>query len=104
MWNILFISKTGKRLSFQKIHAFQIKQAGVFGRRNLLKLTKEGGFVWKCKKKKQKCFSGILHFSQNNPIELQEDAEYLIFENEHQLGTKPKEIDVLIIKKDKGRG
>ena len=25
---------------------------------------KEGGFVWKCKKKKQKCFSGILHFSQ----------------------------------------
>lgn len=37
MWNILFISKTGKRLSFQKIHAFQIKQAGVFGRRNLLK-------------------------------------------------------------------
>ena len=36
-------------------------------------------------------------------IELQEDAEHLIFENEHQLGTKPKEIDVLIIKKDKGR-
>lgn len=30
-------------------------------------------------------------------IELQEDAEHLIFENEHQLGTKPKEIDVLII-------
>ena len=25
---------------------------------------KEGGFVWKCKKKKPKCFSGILHFSQ----------------------------------------
>ena len=24
-------------------------------------------------------------------IELQEDAEHLIFENEHQLGTKPKE-------------
>ena len=36
-------------------------------------------------------------------IELQEDAEHLIFENEHQLETKPKEIDVLIIKKDKGR-
>ncbi len=52
MWNILFISKAGKRLSFQKIHAFQIKLAGVFGRRNLLNLTKEGGFVWKCKKKK----------------------------------------------------
>ena len=37
-------------------------------------------------------------------IELAEDAENLIFENEHQLGTKPKQIDVLIIKKDKGSG
>lgn len=33
-------------------------------------------------------------------IELEEEAEKLIFENEHQLGTKPKEIDVLIIKKN----
>ena len=33
-------------------------------------------------------------------IELEEEREYLSFENEHQLGTKPKEIDVLIIKKD----
>lgn len=33
-------------------------------------------------------------------IELKEEAEKLIFENEHQLGTKPKEIDVLIIKKN----
>lgn len=33
-------------------------------------------------------------------IELAEEAQYLIFENEHQLGTKPKEIDVLVIKKD----
>lgn len=32
-------------------------------------------------------------------IELEEEREYLSFENEHQLGTKPKEIDVLIIKK-----
>ena len=32
-------------------------------------------------------------------IELQDEKENLIFENEHQLGTKPKEIDVLIIKK-----
>lgn len=32
-------------------------------------------------------------------IELEEDADKLIFENEHQLGTKPMEIDVLIIKK-----
>ncbi len=34
-------------------------------------------------------------------IELQQESENLIFENEHQLGTKPKEIDVLIIKKQK---
>ncbi len=34
-------------------------------------------------------------------IELQEERENLIFENEHQLGTKPKEIDALIIKKEK---
>lgn len=34
-------------------------------------------------------------------IELQEENENLIFENEHQLGTKPKEIDVLIVKKRK---
>lgn len=33
-------------------------------------------------------------------IELTEDAENLVFENEHQLGIKPKEIDILIIKKD----
>ena len=103
MWNILFISKTGKRLSFQKIHAFQIKQAGVFGRRNLLKEKKEGGFVWKCKKEEAKMLQWHPAFFAEIQIELQEDAEHLIFENEHQLGTKPKEIDVLIIKKDKGR-
>lgn len=34
-------------------------------------------------------------------IELCEESEHLIFENEHQLGTKPKEIDVLIIKKER---
>lgn len=32
-------------------------------------------------------------------IELEEESENLLFENEHQLGTRPKEIDVLIIKK-----
>lgn len=34
-------------------------------------------------------------------IELADEADWLTFENEHQLGTKPKEIDVLIIKKEK---
>lgn len=33
-------------------------------------------------------------------IELGEDAENLVFENEHHLGTKPKMIDILIIKKN----
>ena len=32
-------------------------------------------------------------------IELEEESENLIFENEHQLGTMPKEIDVLVVKK-----
>ena len=31
-------------------------------------------------------------------IELKEDKENLIFENEHQLSTKPMEVDVLVIK------
>ena len=34
-------------------------------------------------------------------IELQEDLDNLIFENEHQLSTKPMEIDVLVVKKEK---
>jgi len=33
-------------------------------------------------------------------IEFEKESDKLIFENEHQLGTKPKEIDVLIIKKN----
>lgn len=36
-------------------------------------------------------------------IEFAEEADDLIFENEHQLGTKPMEIDVLIIKKNSDR-
>lgn len=32
-------------------------------------------------------------------VELADEASQLLFEQEHQLGTKPKEIDVLIIKK-----
>lgn len=34
-------------------------------------------------------------------IELEEDLQNLILENEHQLGTMPKEIDILIIKRNK---
>lgn len=32
-------------------------------------------------------------------IEFQEESEDLSFENEHMIGTKPKQIDVLVIKK-----
>ena len=32
-------------------------------------------------------------------IELESERENLIFENEHQLGTKPMEIDALVIKR-----
>ena len=33
-------------------------------------------------------------------IEFEQESDMLIFENEHSLGTKPKQIDVLIIKKN----
>ena len=36
-------------------------------------------------------------------IELEEEAEHLLFENEHMLSTKPMQIDVLITKKDAGK-
>ena len=35
-------------------------------------------------------------------IEFKNEQSMLIFENEHHLGTKPKQIDVLIIKKNSG--
>ncbi len=34
-------------------------------------------------------------------IEFEQEAEHLVFENEHMLSTKPMQLDVLIIKKDK---
>ena len=33
-------------------------------------------------------------------IELEEEADNILFENEHMLGTKPMQVDVLITKKD----
>ena len=36
-------------------------------------------------------------------IEFAEEANYLIFENEHLLGTKPMQMDVLIVKKEEAR-
>lgn len=50
--------------------------------------------------KKKKLLQWHPGFYAGLQIELAEDADNLTFENEHQLGTKPKQIDVLIIKKD----
>lgn len=50
-------------------------------------------------KRKQKRHQWHSGFYASIQIELQEDAEDLIFENEHQLSTKPLSMDVLVIKK-----
>ena len=36
-------------------------------------------------------------------IELEDEAQHVLFESEHQLGTRPKEIDILVIKKEAER-
>lgn len=54
----------------------------------------------KTEEKKEKALQWHPAFYAGIRIELEEEADKLIFENEHQLGTKPKEIDVLIIKKN----
>lgn len=51
-------------------------------------------------KQKTEVFQWHPAFYAGIQIEFSEEADKLIFENEHQLGTKPKEIDVLIIKKN----
>ena len=51
-------------------------------------------------KKRKKPLQWHPAFYAGIQIELKEEADYLTFENEHQLGTKPMEIDVLIIKKN----
>lgn len=52
------------------------------------------------KKEKEKLLQWHSAFFAGIQIELSEEAEYLIFENEHSLSTKPMQIDVLIIKKN----
>ena len=54
------------------------------------------------KKQKNKLLQWHAAFYADIQIELEDEAEHLIFENEHMLGTKPKQIDVLITKKDAG--
>lgn len=51
-------------------------------------------------KKEQPNFSWHSAFFAGLQIELEKEADQLIFENEHQLGTNPMEIDVVVIKKN----
>ena len=49
---------------------------------------------------KEKLLQWHAAFFAGIQIELEKEADYLIFENEHMLGTKPMQVDVLIIKKN----
>jgi len=70
-------------------------------REKLLKIYKGGSMTGKTKEKQQKkLLQWHAAFFADIQIELAEEAEYLEFENEHALGTKPMQLDVLIIKKD----
>ncbi len=51
-------------------------------------------------KKEEKLLQWHAAFFADLQIELAEEAEYLTFENEHMLSTKPMQLDVLVIKKD----
>lgn len=52
------------------------------------------------KKRKAKAFQWHPAFFACTRIELSDETEEFYFDNEYQLGTKPMEIDILIIKKD----
>ena len=54
-------------------------------------------------KKEEKLLQWHSAFYADLQIELAAEAEYLTFENEHMLGTKPMQLDVLIIKKNETR-
>ena len=54
-------------------------------------------------KEEKKLLQWHAAFFADIQIELAEEAQYLEFENEHMLSTKPMQLDVLIIKKDKER-
>ncbi len=50
-------------------------------------------------KEEKKLLQWHAAFFADIQIELAEEAQYLEFENEHMLSTKPMQLDVLIIKK-----
>lgn len=52
---------------------------------------------------KEKLLQWHAAFYAGLQIELNEEAEHLTFENEHMLGTKPLQLDVLVIKKTPGK-
>ncbi len=54
-------------------------------------------------KEEKKLLQWHAAFFADIQIELAEEAQYLEFENEHMLSTKPMQLDVLIIKKDSER-
>lgn len=73
-------------------------------REKLLKIYKGGSMAEETKEKQQKkLLQWHAAFFADIQIELAEEAKYLEFENEHTLGTKPMQLDVLIIKKDSNR-
>lgn len=76
------------------------RKAGVFWRRNLLKKEVREIVI---ETQDKELIQWHPAFYASLQIELKEEAGELIFENEHQLGTKPKAIDVLIIRKKKKR-
>ena len=53
--------------------------------------------------KEEKLLQWHAAFFAELQIEFSEEAEYLTFENEHMLSTKPMQVDVLVIKKDSER-
>lgn len=53
--------------------------------------------------KKEKLLQWHAAFFASIQIELAEEAQYLTFENEHMLSSKPMQVDVLIIKKERER-
>ena len=68
-----------------------------------LSVTMEGVFmnnITKATATSDKKLQWHQEFYANIQIEFEDFADKLIFENEHHLGTQPKRIDVLIIKKE----
>ncbi len=71
-----------------------------FSKKCKLLIITEGGYM---EEEKEKMLQWHPAFYAGLQIELSEEAEYLEFESEHMLSSKPMQLDVLIIKKNKER-